>query len=89
MLKMETVSLNKPGPEEVLIEQKAIGLNFIDTYHRSGLYPIELPSGIGTEGSGIIKEVGSKVDVLFKSTCLRDNSLLLPLIVKICKNVYV
>ena len=49
------------GPEEVLIEQKAIGLNFIDIYHRSGLYPLELPSGIGAEGSGIIKKIGSKV----------------------------
>ena len=61
VLKFETVILDKPGPEEVLIEHKAIGLNFIDTYHRSGLYPLELPSGIGGEGSGIIKEIGSKV----------------------------
>ena len=61
VLKFETVTLDKPGPEEVLIEHKAIGLNFIDTYHRSGLYPLELPSGIGGEGSGIIKEIGSKV----------------------------
>jgi len=61
VLKFETIKLAKPGPEEVLIEHKAIGLNFIDTYHRSGLYPLELPSKIGGEGSGIIKEVGSKV----------------------------
>ena len=61
VLKIETIELGKTGPEEVLIEQKAIGLNFIDTYHRSGLYPIELPSGIGAEGSGIIKKIGSKV----------------------------
>jgi len=61
VLKIETIELGKPEPEEVLIEQKAIGLNFIDTYHRSGLYPIELPSGIGAEGSGIIKKIGSKV----------------------------
>ena len=61
VLKIETIDLGKTGPEEVLIEQKAIGLNFIDTYHRSGLYPIELPSGIGAEGSGIIKKIGSKV----------------------------
>ena len=61
VLKFETVTLNKPGADEVLIEHKAIGLNFIDTYHRSGLYPLTLPSGIGAEGSGIIKEVGSKV----------------------------
>ena len=61
VLKIETIELGKTGPEEVLIEQKAIGLNFIDTYHRSGLYPIKLPSGIGAEGSGIIKKIGSKV----------------------------
>ena len=61
VLKFETIKLGKPDPEEVLIEHKAIGLNFIDTYHRSGLYPLELPSGIGGEGSGIIKAVGSKV----------------------------
>ena len=61
VLKLETINLKKPAPEEVTIEHKAIGLNFIDTYHRSGLYPIELPSVIGAEGAGIIKEVGSKV----------------------------
>jgi len=61
VLKIETTELGETGPEEVLIEQKAIGLNFIDTYHRSGLYPIELPSGIGAEGSGIIKKIGLKV----------------------------
>jgi len=61
VLKIETIELGKTGPEEVLIEQKAIGLNFIDTYHRSGLYPVELPSGIGAEGSGIIKNIGVKV----------------------------
>ena len=61
VLKLETIELKKPAPEEVTIEHKAIGLNFIDTYHRSGLYPIEMPSGIGGEGSGLIKEIGSKV----------------------------
>jgi len=44
-----------------LIEHKAIGLNFIDTYHRSGSYPLDLPSGIGGEASGVIKKIGSKV----------------------------
>ncbi len=63
VLKLETIKLQKPAPEEVTIEHKAIGLNFIDTYHRSGLYPLELPSGIGSEGAGIIKEVGSKVEI--------------------------
>ena len=58
ILKVKTIKLEKPGPEEVLIEHKAIGLNYIDTYHRSGLYPLQLPSGIGAEASGIIKEIG-------------------------------
>ena len=61
VLKLETINLGKPSPNEVTIEHKAIGLNFIDTYHRSGLYPVDLPSGIGAEGTGIIKEIGSKV----------------------------
>ena len=61
VLKLETINLEKPSPEEVTIEHKAIGLNFIDTYHRSGLYPVELPSSIGLEGAGVIKEIGSKV----------------------------
>ena len=61
VLKFETVDIGKPSPEEVQIEHKAIGLNYIDNYHRSGLYPLELPSGIGGEASGVIKAVGSKI----------------------------
>ena len=58
---LEEITLGKPGNDEVLIEHVAIGLNYIDTYHRSGLYPLNLPSGIGMEASGIIKEVGPNV----------------------------
>ena len=61
VLKLKTINLEKPSPEEVTIEHKAIGLNFIDIYHRSGLYPIKLPSGIGGEASGVIKRIGLKV----------------------------
>ena len=61
VLQVKNIKLEKPGPEEVLIKHKAIGLNYIDTYHRSGLYPLQLPSGIGAEASGIIKEIGSQV----------------------------
>ena len=61
VLQFKNIKLEKPAPEEVLIEHKAIGLNYIDTYHRSGLYPLELPSGIGAEASGVVKEIGSKV----------------------------
>ena len=61
VLELKEINLGKPGPDEVLIEHAAIGLNYIDTYHRSGLYPVNLPSGIGAEASGIIKEIGSNV----------------------------
>jgi len=61
VIELKEITLEKPDADEVTIEHKAIGLNYIDTYHRSGLYPIELPSGIGAEGSGIIKKIGSKV----------------------------
>ena len=61
VLKLEEITLGKPNNNEVLIEHIAIGLNYIDTYHRSGLYPLKLPSGLGMEASGIIKEVGPNV----------------------------
>ena len=61
VLELKDITLEKPGNDEVTIEHKAIGLNYIDTYHRSGLYPLKLPTGIGAEGAGIIKEVGSNV----------------------------
>ena len=65
VLVIKDVKIAKPGPKEVLIENKSIGLNFIDIYHRTGLYPIPLPSGIGLEACGIIEEIGSEVR-LFK-----------------------
>ena len=61
VLEIKEIKLDKPKDDEVQIEQKAIGLNYIDTYHRSGLYPLKLPTGIGAEGSGIITNVGSNV----------------------------
>jgi NADPH2:quinone reductase len=61
ILEIQEIKLGKPGPNEVLIEHSAIGLNYIDAYHRSGLYPVDLPSGIGVEGSGIVKDVGNNV----------------------------
>ena len=61
VLELKDISLEKPTAEEVTIEHKAIGLNYIDTYHRSGLYALKLPTGIGAEGAGIITEVGSNV----------------------------
>ena len=51
-------------PGMVLVSQQAIGLNFIDTYHRSGLYPLELPAGLGVEAAGIVEAVGDGVDTI-------------------------
>ena len=62
VLELKDITLDKPGPDQVTIEQKAIGLNYIDTYHRSGLYPLKLPSGIGLEAAGKVEEVGSNVN---------------------------
>ncbi len=61
VLELEEINLRKPIKGEVLIEHTAIGLNYIDTYHRSGLYPLMMPSGLGMEASGIVKEVGPDV----------------------------
>ena len=61
VLNLEEITLRKPENDEVLIEHVAIGLNYIDTYHRSGLYPLMMPAGLGMEAAGIIKEVGPNV----------------------------
>ncbi len=61
VLKIKEIHLEDPKSGEVLIKNKAIGLNYIDTYHRSGLYPVELPSNIGIEGAGIIEKIGPDV----------------------------
>jgi NADPH2:quinone reductase len=55
------VDLPDPGPGEVRMRNAAVGLNFIDVYHRSGVYPIKLPSGLGTEAVGVIEAVGAGV----------------------------
>ncbi len=65
VLKVEDVEIGKPQSNEVLIKNLSIGINYIDTYHRTGLYPIPLPSGIGLEACGVIEEVGPEVK-LFK-----------------------
>ncbi len=61
VLELQDVKVASPGPDEIKVTNFAIGLNYIDTYHRSGLYPIKLPSGIGLEAAGKIDEVGSDV----------------------------
>ena len=62
VLEFKDIQLEDPKFGEVLIKNEAIGLNYIDTYHRSGLYPVELPSNIGMEGAGVIEKVGPDVN---------------------------
>ncbi len=57
----EDAALPDPGAGEALVRHEAVGLNFIDTYHRSGLYPLALPSGLGSEGAGVVEAVGEGV----------------------------
>jgi NADPH2:quinone reductase len=61
VMQVKTVDFADPGEGEVLIHQKALGMNFLDVYHRSGAYPLEMPSGIGTEASGVVAKVGAGV----------------------------
>jgi NADPH:quinone reductase len=58
VLAVEMIDVAEPGPGEVLIRHTAIGLNFQDIYHRSGLYPLSVPSGLGTEAAGVIEKLG-------------------------------
>jgi len=61
VLQWEEVAVGDPAPGEARVAHKAIGLNFIETYHRSGLYPLPLPSGLGTEAAGVVEAVGPNV----------------------------
>jgi NADPH2:quinone reductase len=61
VLKWEEVELGKPGAGEVRVRHTAVGLNFVDTYQRSGLYPVALPSSLGGEAAGVVEEVGPDV----------------------------
>jgi len=61
VLELQDIDLKSPGPDEIKVTNHAIGLNYIDTYHRSGLYPLPLPSGIGLEAAGKVDEVGSNI----------------------------
>src|SRR5213076_877914 len=61
VLQWEEVAVGDPGPGEARVRQTAIGLNYIDTYQRSGLYKLALPSGLGGEGAGVVEAVGAGV----------------------------
>src|SRR5689334_22753503 len=61
VLRLEEAAIGDPAAGEVRIRHTAIGVNFIDTYHRSGLYPLPLPSGLGSEAAGVIEAIGPGV----------------------------
>jgi NADPH:quinone reductase len=58
------IDVPKPAASEVRVRHTAIGLNYIDTYHRSGLYPVSMPSGLGLEAAGVVEDVGQGVTSL-------------------------
>ncbi len=60
-LRLAEVQVGDPGPGEIRIRHKAVGLNYIDVYHRTGLYPLAMPATIGMEGAGIVEAVGEGV----------------------------
>ena len=60
-LKLADLTVGEPGPGEIRIRHHAIGLNFIDVYHRTGLYPLPLPLSLGMEGAGVVEAVGEGV----------------------------
>jgi NADPH2:quinone reductase len=64
VLQWEEVAVDEPGEGQVRLRHTAIGVNFIDTYHRSGLYPVPLPSGLGSEGAGVVEAVGPGVTLV-------------------------
>lgn len=64
VLQLDDVEVGEPGEGQVRVRHTAIGLNFIDTYHRSGLYPLPLPSGVGSEGAGVVEALGKGVSQL-------------------------
>ena len=61
VLRVDEVTLGDPAPGEARVRHHAIGLNFVETYQRSGRYPVTLPSGLGTEGAGVVEAVGKGV----------------------------
>src|SRR3990167_4189051 len=61
VLQYEDVPVGEPGPGQARIRHTAIGVNFVDTYQRSGLYPMQLPATAGNEGAGLVEAVGAGV----------------------------
>ena len=61
VLRLEDVAVGDPGPGQVRLRHVAVGLNFADTYFRTGLYPVPLPRGMGVEAAGVVEAVGEGV----------------------------
>ena len=61
VMKWEAIEVGNPGEKEMRVRHTAVGLNYIDTYHRTGLYKIPLPSVIGREGAGVVEAIGTAV----------------------------
>ncbi len=61
VLRLDEVEVGEPGPGQARVRHTAIGVNFLDTYHRSGLYPVTLPSGLGSEAAGVVEAVAPDV----------------------------
>src|SRR5580693_5049481 len=64
VLRWEDVEVGNPAEGQARVRHTAIGVNFIDTYYRSGLYPLSLPSGLGSEAAGVVEAVGPGVTVV-------------------------
>jgi NADPH:quinone reductase len=64
VMRLEEVAVGDPAPGEARVRHEAIGLNYIDIYHRSGLYPLPLPAGLGLEGAGVVEAIGEGVTVV-------------------------
>ena len=61
VLKWESVEVGEPGPGQVRLQHRSVGLNYIDVYHRSGLYPVPLPAILGLEAAGVVEAIGPDV----------------------------
>ena len=61
VMKIQSVSMPEPSTGEALVRQTIVGINYLDTYHRSGLYPLPMPSGVGSEAAGVVEHVGPDV----------------------------
>src|SRR5262245_14631444 len=64
VMRWDDVDVGQPGEGQARVRHTAVGVNFVDTYHRSGLYPLQLPSGLGSEGAGVVEAVGPNVSVV-------------------------